>query len=334
MDIRWDRDSILKLGRDFMLPRVLLTAVELGLFPLLAERPLTLAEVAASIQGDERATRIVLDALAAAGLLEKDGDTYRLPPALRPILGPGDETVLPMLGHCTHLWRTWANLTQVVRAGAPTGLPTDLPQVPQEHWDAFIGGMHVIGTGTAPRIVSRIDLRGVRKLLDVGGGSGVYTIAMLQAEPALRAVLFDQPPVIEIARTYLAAAGLLDRVDLVPGDFTKDVLPPGNDLACLSAIIHMNSPAENRALYHRIAEALVPGGRLVIRDHVMDPSRTRPRAGALFAVNMLVGTPGGDTYTLEEIEGDLRAAGFSEVSLLPGGEGMDSLVVAVRAEDA
>jgi len=138
------------------------------------------------------------------------------------------------------------------------------------------------------------------------------------------------PPVVEIARERLSAAGLLERVTLVAGDFEKDPLPPGHDLAWLSAIIHQNGPAQNDALYACILHALVPGGRLVIRDHVMEPGRTRPLAGALFAVNMLVGTKQGGTYTFDEIKAGLERAGFTRVRLLRSGDRMDSLVEAFK----
>ena len=117
---------------------------------------------------------------------------------------------------------------------------------------------------------------------------------------------------------------------LVGGDFETDPLPPGHDLAFVSAILHQNSPGENLALCRRIHEALVPGGRIVIRDHVMQPDRTRPRAGALFAINMLVGTAGGGTYTFDEITGGLRQAGFERVRLVQPGERMDALVEAFK----
>ena len=170
-----------------------------------------------------------------------------------------------------------------------------------------------------------------RRLLDVGGGPGTYTAAFLRAAPELRATLFDLPLVVEIARERLSAAGLLDRVTLVAGDFEKDPLPPGHDLAWISAIIHQNGPAQNDALYARILRALVPGGRLVIRDHVMDPGRTRPRAGALFAVNMLVGTEQGGTYTSDEIKAGLERAGFTGVRQLRSGDRMDCLVEAFKS---
>lgn len=128
----------------------------------------------------------------------------------------------------------------------------------------------------------------------------------------------------------LAAMGLLDRVDLVAGDLTTDVLPGGHDLAFVSAIIHMLGPDGNVALFHKVCDALVPGGRIVIRDHVMSPDRTAPRAGALFAVNMLVGTEEGGAFTFDEIARWLVEAGFERARLMRSGERMDGLVEAFR----
>jgi SAM-dependent methyltransferase len=229
-----------------------------------------------------------------------------------------------MLLHAATLWHRWSNLTRKI-GGIP--LP-DRP--PEEATRAFIGAMHVVSAPRADAMAAAVDAVSARRLLDVGGGPGTYTEAFLRAVPELHATLFDLPLVIEIARERLSAAGLLGRVTLVAGDFEKGPLPPGHDLAWLSAIIHQNGPEENGALYSRILRALVPGGRLVIRDHVMEPGRTSPRAGALFAVNMLVGTKLGRTYTFDEIRAGLERAGFNRVRLIRSGERMDSLVEAFK----
>ncbi|HBH86198.1 MAG TPA: hypothetical protein DDY17_01160 [Syntrophaceae bacterium] len=167
-------------------------------------------------------------------------------------------------------------------------------------------------------------------MLDVGGASGTYTIAFLRTVPDMRATLFDMPEVVEMARERLSKAGMLDRVTLVSGDFYQDEFPPGHDLAFVSAIIHQNSPAQNVDLYHKIFRSLDRGGRIVIRDHVMEPDRLHPKDGAIFAVNMLLGTSGGGTYTYEEIKADLSQAGFTAVRLIKRGEHMDALVEAFR----
>jgi SAM-dependent methyltransferase len=320
---------VLGIARAFMESRVLLSAVELDLFSLLAEASLSADEVAARLKSDPRATTVLLDALAAMGLLEKAGDRYRATAEAGALLSadaPG--SVLPMARHAAHLWTRWSRLTEIVRHGlTPESAPGPRGD---DALRAFIGAMHVVGAPQADAVVAAVDLAGVTRILDVGGASGTYAMAFLRRAPRLRATVFDLPPVIELARERLGREGFLDRVELAAGDFYGDELPGGHDLAWLSAIIHQNSPEENRQLYARIHRALVPGGRVVIRDHVMAPSRIAPRAGALFAVNMLVGTPGGGTYTFDEIRGDLEGAGFTRVELLRPDERMNGLVTAVR----
>ena len=146
----------------------------------------------------------------------------------------------------------------------------------------------------------------------------------------LRAVVFDLKNVIPITKEKIREAGIEDRATFVEGNFYKDPLPAGCDLALLSAIIHQNSPDQNLALYQKIYRALSHGGALLIRDHIMDTTRTRPSAGALFALNMLVNTPAGDTYTLGEVKEILESAGFEDVEWIVSGEKMDSLVRSVK----
>ena len=129
-----------------------------------------------------------------------------------------------------------------------------------------------------------------------------------------------------MARECLADSPMADRTELRAGDFYTDNLPKGADLVWVSAIIHQNSPEQNRALYRRIAAALEPGAWIYIRDYVMEPSRTSPFMGALFAVNMLSATAGGNSYSLPEIEEDLQSAGFSDVELVRRDTGMHSIV--------
>ena len=317
-------EAILALARGFQESRVLLTGAELGLFTLLAHETLTADEIAARNGGDDRALAVVLDALAAMELLSKTGGRYRTAPEAAALSADAPDSVLPVLLHSAALWHRWTELT---RMAGGTPLPD---RRPEESLRAFIGAMHVLAVPLADRIVAEAGVGGARRLLDVGAGPGTFTIAFLRAEPALSATLFDRPAVVEIARGHVARAGLDGRVSFVAGDFDTDELPGGHDLVWLSAVIHQNDSRANDALYDRVVRALVPGGRLVLRDFVMEPGRTRPRAGALFAVNMLVGTPGGGTYTFDEIAAGLSRAGFERVRLLASGERMDSLVEAFR----
>ncbi len=320
--------NVLELARNFMESRILLTGAELDLFTLLSSQRLSARDMAVKIGADLRALTIVLDALSALDLLHKEGDQYDCPEEIASLLSKNSpDSVLPMVLHMAHVWQRWSGLTKIVVASADSSAAGKKPEIEDgNELSAFIGAMHAIAVHLAPAIVAAVNPAGAKNLIDIGGGSGTYTMAFLQASPRMTATLFDRPEVVEMARGRLKEAGFLDRVTLVAGDFYRDEFPPGHDLAFLSAIIHQNAPDQNMDLYRKVFRSLEEGGRIVLRDHVMGADRTRPRDGAVFAVNMLVGTPGGATYTYDEIRSGLEGAGFSRVRLLQKGEHMDGLV--------
>ena len=320
--------DILAQARSYMVSRVILTAAELDLFTRLAEQPVAADEIAAGLGLDERGLTRLLDCLVTQGLLERKRGRYRVTKGGAHLASGHPSSVLPMVQHLGTIWDNWSQLTECVRSGGNPRRRTVSGSASEPDTRAFIGAMHVAARPTAAAVAKACDLRRFSQLLDVGGGSGAYTIAFLKTSPHLRAVLFDLPGVIGIAEDNVAQAGLRDRVTFVAGDFYTDELPSGCDLALLSAIIHQNSPQQNLDLYAKIHRALEPGGVLLIRDHVMDESRTKPPEGALFALNMLVNTPGGDTYTFAEIADTLRRAGFANRRLLRSGEHMDCVVEA------
>jgi hypothetical protein len=325
-----DLQDVLGLARSFMECRVFLSAAELNLFTLLTPVPLPARELASRIGADTRGVTVLLDALSAMGLLDKRGEVYQCSPSTSRFLSAdAPDSVLPMVLHMASLWRRWSSLTSIVRGDQVSGQVTASFRDADE-LRAFIGAMDIIAKPLSPRIVADVHPGLSRHLLDVGGASGTYTLAFLQAAPEMKATLFDKPEVIEIARQRLGRAGVLDRVTLVPGDFYRDQLPAGHDLAFISAIIHQNSPGQNVSLFGNVFRSLDRGGRVVIRDHVMEPDRTRPKDGALFTVNMLVSTAAGRTYTYDEIKACLEQAGFIKVRLLQKGEHMNALVEAFK----
>ena len=329
MNMPANPQEMLALSRSFMECRVLLTGAELDIFTCLAE-PASSKNLAEKQGWHARPLTVVLDALTAMGLLIKKDGLYRTDPGLLPLLrSDSPQTILPMIRHAATIWKNWSNLTHIVTESGGVKSAARSFENPEDQI-AFIGAMHVVGRVRAPKIIQAINPGSARRLIDVGGGSGTYTIAFLEAFPEMSATLFDLPNVVSMGRARIAEAGLVDRVSIVAGDFYTDSLPAGHDLALVSAIIHMNSPEQNVDLYKKIFDALVPGGRIVIRDHVMKPDNTAPKSGALFAINMLVGTPGGGTYTYEEIETGLIAAGFQNVNLIQEGDLMMGLVEAYR----
>jgi predicted O-methyltransferase YrrM len=329
MDPRAELTEILGKARAFWQARILMTAAELDVFTRLAGEAKTAERVSEELSSDRRGTEALLNALVALKLLVKEDGQFRTRPGFEQALSSSaPESALPMMLHMAQLWNSWGQLTEIVLKGKQSA-SIEVLERGLDGIKAFIGAMHAIGRATAPGVVARLDLSGHENLIDIGGGSGVYTSAVLQAAPGMRATLFDRPPVTEIAREKLTEDGVIDRVTLVGGDFYTDELPGGHDLALLSAIIHQNSPEQNVALYRKALDALEPGGTIVIRDHVMSDDHTEPASGVFFAINMLVNTPGGGTYSFAEISGNLEAAGFEAPHLLHRGE-MDGLVTARR----
>ena len=316
MSAKITEESILELARGFMASRILLSGAELDLFTLLAQEPLTAEEIAAATKTGLRGIVILLDALSALGFLSKKDGRYQVEPSVASLLSAtASDSILPMVLHMATVWQNWSQITDIVLGKTTPGLKAK-GALAEGNRKAFIGAMHVVASKTAPEVVAAINPGKARRLLDVGGGSGTYTLAMLSAKPEMRATLFDLPPIIEMARDRVQSADMLERVELVAGDFYIDELPPGHDLALLSAIIHQSSYEQNEALYGKVYRALDAGGRIVIRDHVMSADRTQPLQGALFAVNMLAGTEGGRTYTFDEIKEGLTAVGFRRINLI------------------
>lgn len=323
-------EAVMSEARSFMKSRVLLTAAELDFFTRLDEEPSDAKELAQHLMLDRAATTRVLDCCVALGLLEKKKTRYHVTGRGAFLSSHNPETVLPMVLHMSHEWAIWSGLTDIVREGRGAQRGPGLPFNEQE-WKAFVGAMHVAARGLSIEIADAYDASRFKRLLDVGGASGTYTIAFLRKNPAMTAVIFDLEDVIPMAEERVRAEDLDHRVRLVAGDFYENDLPEGCDFALLSAIIHQNGIEENLNLFRKIHKALLPEGTLLIRDHIMDESRTYPPAGALFAINMLVNTRGGDTYDFQSVKDMLEQTGFKDVKLLRTGEKMDCLVEAGKA---
>ena len=319
-------DDLQKEINGFRESRALLTAVELDLFSTVGSGA-DAETVARALGTDPRATETLLNALVALEVLEKEDGAFRnAPVAARYLAAGGEDDSRAALLHTVHLWPRWSTLTDCVREGTsvigkkgkPEG-PSDTSQ--EDEWTtAFIAAMHKNASFRAPLVVRALELEGVERVLDLGGGSGAYSIAFARALPELRAEILDRPGVVPIARRHIEEAGLGERVTARVGDLRDEAYGSDYDLLFLSAICHMNSPEENRAMFRKAFEALSPSGRVVIQDFILNADKTGPRTGALFALNMLVGTRGGSSYSMEEYEDWLRSVGFEGIRQirLPG----------------
>ncbi|UCG56684.1 MAG: hypothetical protein JSU70_17690 [Phycisphaerales bacterium] len=327
---QWTADEVLNTVRAFQPACILAAAADLDIFTALNAEPMTAESLSAKIGTDLRATTILLDALVALQFLTKQAGRYHITSDAAELLAEtSPANVLPGVRHLANCLSRWVQLAGVVQTGGPAErAPSIRGQAADEA--AFIQAMNNFSGPIAVGIVAKLQPLSFSHLLDIGGASGTWTIEFLRAIPDARATLFDLPSVIPLAEQRIAAAGLADRVTFCAGDYTVDELPSGADFAWLSAIAHQESRDQNRALYAKICAALQDDGVLVIRDVVMDPDHTSPPAGALFAVNMLVGTESGGTYTFDEYKEDLSHAGFTNVELIHRDEAMNSLIRAKK----
>jgi (2Fe-2S) ferredoxin/precorrin-6B methylase 2 len=303
-------DELLRSVRGYQESRVLLTALELDVFTAVGGGA-TAERVASALRSDARATPLLLNALVALGLLhKKDGVFTNGLVAVRHLTADSTGDARDALKHNLALWTRWSTLTEAVR----TGHAVLDPGARSDDWTVpFIAAMHKNAALRAPAVVRAVGAERARRLLDVGGGSGAYAIAFVLANPELQAEIFDLPSVVPIAQRHVAAAGLGGRVWTRMGDLRRDAFGTGYDLVLLSAICHMLGPAENQDLLRRVHAALAKGGRVVVQDFLLEADGTSPAHAVLFALNMLVGTPEGSSYSEAEYAEWLKAAGFGDV---------------------
>jgi hypothetical protein len=290
--------------------------VRLDIFTVIGDANLGGAEIARRVDGDERGVTTLLEALAALGLLDRSDAGFANAPAARTYLVRGSAKYIGfMVRHHANLVPSWNRLHEAALAGGPV-------RSSASHGDAteledFLMGMHGNSLGTAARAAREIDLGGRRRLLDLGGGPGTWSVQFVLANPGLHATIFDLPTSEPFAERIVGAAGIKDRVSFVSGDFTEDELPGGFDVAWLSHILHGEGPSMCRAIIGKAARALEPGGLLLVHEFILDDSRTSPVFPALFSLNMLAGTAEGRSYSLSELAAMLTGAGARDVRLLP-----------------
>lgn len=310
-------DSLHQTIRGFMPSRAILTALELDLFTAVGEGA-TAEEVGARIHASARGAEMLLNALVSLGLVTKTGNIYRNTKDSTRFFAQGSkDNQRDGLLHTANLWHSWSTLTEAVRRG--TRVSIDGARTPE--WTrAFITGMQRNAKDRAPLVVKALGADGALRILDLGGGSGMYSIAFARANPETRAEILDLPEVLPLTADYVRSAGVEAQIVLRAGDMLRDNLGSGYDLVMLNAICHMFSPDQNRELFRRAGRALAPGGRLAVQDFILKPDKTGPPQAALFSLNMLVGTEGGASYSEPEYAAWMEAAGLVEVHriALPG----------------
>ena len=295
-----DVSPILATGFAFWSSKVLLTAVEFGVFTRLADRRLTGAELGAEVGIHPRGISDFFDALVALGFLDRDGDgpsaTYFNTPAGALYLDRNSPRyvggILEMLN--ARLFKFWHDLPEALRTGRPQNevkhsqksifeeLYADPPKLEQ-----FLGAMTGLSRINFEAFAEKFDFSPYQTLCDVGGATGLLSVEVARRHPHLKCTSFDLPPVEPIARKSIAAAGLSLQVTTAAGDFFKDPLPKA-DVITMGMILHDWNLEKKMQLIRAAYDALPPGGAFVAIEALIDDARRVNAFGLLMSLNMLI----------------------------------------------
>ena len=293
--------------------KILLTAVKLDLFTALDGKELTVTQVAQRIGADERALRLLINALVAMRVLTEDAGRF----GNTEVAGVHLVRTSPnYVGHLLLLhdaeWSNWGKLEETIRTGR-SPVTRHVFETDPELGANVLSVLDRIGQQSGPALAKRLELGGARTFLDLGGGAGTNAIAFCTVYPRLKATVFDLPQTLKTAERAIKEAGLDSRITLLPGDFNADPLGGPYDIVLMSEILHYQGPDANAALVKKTFTHLTKGGRLIIKDRFLDESRTSPAWVTAFAVHILVNTERGRCYTVTDATEWMREAGFGSV---------------------
>ncbi|RAG85139.1 SAM-dependent methyltransferase [Streptacidiphilus pinicola] len=299
---------------------ILATSAIHSLFNHLEAGADTPEQVAKAAELSQRGTQALLDGLVGLGLVETRGGRYHNTPEAAAFLVEGKPGYLG--GFAKVIFADMpirADLPQVARTGVPvTPERADLPENP--FWEQLVPAIAPLSVPSALAAAQRLGLAeaGPISILDVGGGSGIYSSVWLGMNPQARSTQLDWANVNRIAHRLVAEHGVADRFHTVDGDFhTTDFGTDLYDVAVYSHIAHQESPADNRAVFAKFRQALKPGGTLVVNDFVVEDDRSGPPFPLIFHTTMLLQTTQGSTWTRSDYHAWLSAAGFTDIQFHP-----------------
>lgn len=295
---------------------VLFAASDAGLFKALAAQPhATTLQLAERCALNPRGTSLLLDACVALKLLVKNGDTYDNTPESALFLVPGSPADLSgAIRYNRDVYAAWGRLEELLRTGAPVEKPAIHLGDDPERTRTFVLSMHGRARGIGRSVIPLLNLSGCKKLFDVGGGPGTYSVLCAQAWPELSCTVLDLPGVIRVADELIAQTGMSQRVKTIPGDYHTAEFPCGMDAILFFGMLHQESPESISALFCKAFDALNPGGTVYILDMMTDATHTQPAFSALFAVNMALTTENGWVFSDQELKTWLNKAEFTDFS--------------------
>ena len=300
--------AIMQLASGFMAAKHLFAANELGLFEALADSPANLDALAARTGLTRRAARISADAMVALGLLEVQDGIYRnSKTAARFLAGPGPGDLRPFLRFWDKIsYPAWTRLAETLASGPPR----EMFELDDELQHIASAGIEAILAGPATTLPEAFDFGPHKRLLDIGGGTGSWSIAIAKRHQNIRASILELPTVTELATSRVADAGLGHRITVITGDAIVGELPAGHDVFLLANLIHYWSAEQNQELLQRVRRAAQPGSALLLADFWTNAAHTEPLQAALMAGEFAAHLRNGDVYSVEQVHEWLDRTGW------------------------
>ena len=310
-------ERIYQLAWGYAPPLILEAAMKHKVFDVLDGGAKTLEEIHEATGASKRGLYPVLNFLVGMNLLAKDGDgKFALTPesatflvSTRPTFSGG------LIRHCSeHLIPRWLHLNEAVATGKPV-TPVNQEQGGAEFFEAFVTDIFPMSYRVTQELAAHLNLAAAKepvRVLDLAAGSGVWGIGLAQSSPQVTVTAVDWHAVIPVTRKTAARFGLVDRFTFVEGNLHDAEFGSGHNIATLGHILHSEGEELSRNLLKKTFDALAPGGTIAIQEFLVNKDRTGPMNGLIFAVNMLVNTDKGGTFSFEEITGWLGEAGFKD----------------------
>lgn len=329
-------DHILQVGLGFWASKALLSAVELQLFTALARKPMSLEELKVELTLHDRGAPDFLDALVALGFLRREGETYHDTPETALFLDRDKPSYVGGMLEMANLrlYPFWGNLTEALRTGQPQSEAKGGRSFFAEVYadprllQSFLSGMTGVSHGASIEVARKFPWAQHRTFADIGAAQGDLALQIALANPHLRGIGFDLPPVRPVFEAYMQKAGVSDRVRFQGGNFFEDPLPEA-DVLLMGHILHDWTLEEKKRLIKKAYDALPKGGALVVYEAIIDDDRSKNAFGLLMSLNMLIETHGGFDYTGKDCMGWMKEAGF-ESARVEHLVGPDSMVVGLK----
>lgn len=309
----------------------LMAGVEVGLFTAVSGGAGTYEEVALALGIHLTNAERLMVMLCAMGLLEKHHGRHRNAPDVERFLVQGSPSYMgPWITFTKPMWNEWGRLAEHIRNPNLSVMGTNR-EFTEADARRYHAATYSIGMGAGRRFVRQVDMAGRRRMMDIGGGSGAYCIAVAKAHPTMRAVVLDLPAVCVVARDFIADNGVSDRVQAQPCDFTADAFPSDCDVAVMASNLPMYSRDMIAAVIRKTHDALLPGGQMHLIGETTNDERTGPMGPAYWGLREAVSDSLGLGHSEADVVGYFRAAGFKEVAVHEFIPGSLSRVVGTKA---